>query len=123
MTAYEIAAALHTQRREGTTVDRDGVHNPHKMGYYVGGLFPSLVFEDIEDFDRGEVAWWIGTHPAKYYGVWTDADTGKVYVDAVQWAVTRGAALSLGRDRGELAVWDIRKGEEIRTDSDENSQT
>lgn len=114
MDAYSIAAALHVYREDGVTVDEDGVADPHKVGYYVGGLYPSLVFDSVNDVDRGEVAWWVGTHGARYYGVWTDQETGKVYIDAVQWCVTRDNAIRAGRDRGEIAVWDIRKGEEIR---------
>lgn len=114
MSAYDIAATLHSYLEEGVTVDDEGVPNPHRMGYYVGGLYPSLVFNSVHEFDRGEVAWWVGTHGARYYGVWVDSEDGKVYVDAVQWAVTRQSAVQVGRDRGEIAVWDIRKGEEIR---------
>ncbi len=119
MTAYDIADVLYALKDQGATVHRDGEANPHGSGYYVGGLFPSLVFDSIHDVDRGEMAWWIGTHPAQYYGIWEDDETGKVYIDAVQWAVSRYAAVSVGRDRGEIAVWDIKNGQEVRCNDPE----
>lgn len=115
MSAFDITSTLHSYLSEGgVTVDEEGVPSPHKAGYYVGGLYPSLVFKSVEEFDRGEVAWWIGTHGARYYGVWVDSEDGKVYVDAVQWCATRQNAIIIGRERNEIAVWDVRKGEEIR---------
>ena len=119
MTAYGIADALYALKDQGATVDRDGIANPYDTGYYVGGLYPSLVFDSVHTMDRGEVAWWIGNHPANLYGVWEDDETGKVYVDAVQWDVSRRAAVQVGRDRGELAVWDIKNSREIRCDDPE----
>jgi len=116
MAAYDIANALYVSLKagEGATVDRDGIFDPRDHGYYVGGLFPSLVFDSVDTVDRGEVAWWIGTHVAKFYGVWADEETGKVYIDAVDWTYDLVAALTVGRNRGEIAVWDIAQGAEIR---------
>lgn len=116
MAAYDIANALYVCKDDGGTVDRDGMFDPNRTGYYVGGLYPSLVFDSVHDVDRGEVAWWVGTHFARYYGIWTDDETGKVYIDAVQWSVSREAAVRVGRYRGEIAVWDVKNGQEIRCD-------
>lgn len=119
MIAYDVAGSLHALRDQGATVSANGEANPHSVGYYVGGLYPSLVFDKIEDVDRGELAWWIGTHPARYYGIWEDDETGKVYIDAVQHVVTRGVAVQVGRDRGEIAVWDIANAADIRCNDPE----
>lgn len=122
MNAYRLAEILHAYKGEGATVHHDGSVNPYGTGYYIGGIFPPLVFDSVETVDRGEIAWWIGTHPANLYGVWTDDETGKVYVDATQWAITRRNAIEVGRERGELAVWDIRNNVEIRCQEGEVSE-
>jgi hypothetical protein len=64
-----------------------------------------------------DVAWFIeGTPDAEYFGVWTDTEGGTIYVDAVDWTPSRGNALAMARKRGELAVWDIARCAEVRTD-------
>lgn len=56
----------------------------------------------------------IRTIPAhKLFGVWTDSD-GTVYIDYVEHVDTLSAALSKARERGELAIWDLRNEREIR---------
>lgn len=114
-TPYSIAEILHTivKGGEGGTVDRDGIPLPTD-GYYVGGLFPSLVFDSVHDVDRGELAWWIGNNEASFYGVWEDTDTGKIYFDGSSWVYDVSSALGVGKARGEIAIWDIAQNAEIR---------
>jgi len=115
MNAHTVATALFSNMNTGGTVRAsDGLLDPKGEGYYVGGLVPSLVFDSIQDVDRGELAWWIGMHPFNYYGVWTDSEDGKVYFDAVSHFRTLQASLFVGRQRGEIAIWDIANGKEIR---------
>lgn len=114
MSAYQIAETLAAFRNEGGTVDRTGELATHETGYYVGGLFTPLVFDSADEVDRGEIAWWVGNHYANHYGVWTDSETGKVYIDAVTYLMTESYALLAGRERGELAIWDVKNGVEIR---------
>ena len=117
MTAYDVAAALVSLTGEGGTVrSHDGAVNPYMIGYYVSGIIPSLVFDSVQDVDRGEVAWWIGLNPAPLYGAWVDDETGKVYFDGTQRFITKSSALLAGVERGEIAIWDIRKGVEVRCD-------
>ena len=117
--AYHLALVLHTMSGDGVdgTVSSRNEVLPNK-GYYVGGKFPSLVVESKDKVDRGELAWWIGNNPAKWYGVWTDTETGKIYFDGVTHMVTRSAALWLARGRSEIAIWDIAEGAEIRLAGD-----
>lgn len=114
-TAYDIASDLFFSAKagEGRTVDRDDIPLPAD-GYYVGGIFPSLVFDSVDEIDRGELAWWIGSNHASFYGVWADQETGKIYFDGSSWVFDVVNAMELGRIRGEIAVWDIANGKEIR---------
>ena len=117
MNGYEVAERLYSLVKAGEdgTIATDGAPLP-EMGYYVGGRTPSLVYKSVEDVDRGEIAYWVGTHGvASFYGVWTDSETGTVYFDAVSLMESRAAANLLAKRRGELAIWDIANGEEIRT--------
>jgi hypothetical protein len=104
------------------THGEDGTVSAHNIdlpttGYYVGGKYPSLTFDYPHLVDRGEIAWWIGNNPSPWYGVWVDSDDGKVYIDAVNHVDSQRVALSLGRIRQEIAVWDIENGKEIRVDA------
>lgn len=115
MNAYEIATDLFFSAKagEGRTIDRDDIPMPPD-GYFVGGLFPSLVFDSVGEIDRGEVAWWIGNNEASFYGVWIDEETGKVYFDGSSWVFDLYSALAVGKARNEIAIWDIANSEEIR---------
>jgi hypothetical protein len=122
MNAYRIAELLHAMvkgEEGGGTVRRTESPLP-SGGYYVGGIYPSLVFPSVDTFDRGEVAWWIGNHFASFYGVWVDSTDGKVYVDAVSHFHFIKNALDNGKARGEIAIWGIKENEEIRVDSHED---
>ena len=52
-------------------------------------------------------------NPGRYVGVWTDPATGICYVDPVTHVAGRDEAEKLGREYGELAIWDAFLGEEI----------
>lgn len=115
-TAYDLALSLFTMAKGGT----DGTISAHddvpvpSLGYLVGGRHPSLVFDSVNDIDRGELGWWIGKYPSRYYGVWVDTEDGRIYFDTVTHMVTRTFAENLGRQRDEVAIWDIANNAEIR---------
>lgn len=123
MSAYELAAALYDMSIHGEdgTISAYGEALPSE-GYYVGGKCESLVFKSTAEIDRGELAWWIGSNSARWYGVWVDSADGRVYFDAVTRTETRNLALILGKVRGEIAVWDIANGVEIRVNKDSLDQ-
>src|SRR5881628_472523 len=91
-------------------------------GYYVGGVRPSLVVSDATLIDRGEVAWFVGGTDARYFGVWKDTETGMIYIDASDHVDNRQDALYLATERGEIAVWDIANGVEIRVNADQGAE-
>jgi len=112
MNAYDVALTLSVMARakEDGTVDSfanlDGFEQDSlpKTGFYVGGVRPSLVISNIADLDRGDLAWFIGGTEARYFGVWTDTETGMIYFDAVTHVDNFHDAFSLGAERGEIAI-------------------
>lgn len=115
MNGFEAATKLVNMAlvQEDGTIDTIGDPLP-LTGFYVGGVRPSLVYSVFDQIDRGDVGWFVGGTDARYFGVWTDTETGNVYIDAVTHVKTRKEALALGAERGEIAVWDILNSEEVR---------
>lgn len=73
--------------------------------------------EDIRSYverKRGVVAGSRITRPA-YVGAWQDG--ADIVLDVVEILSDRAEAVAAGQTRGELAIWDLARGEEIRTDS------
>jgi len=97
---------------EGHTVPLSGSPMPYE-GFYVGGSVPSLVTDTLPSED--DVHAYVDTFPyAEYAGIWTDSETGKVYVDIVDHYNSAAVATHVARTRGELAVWDISGQQEVR---------
>lgn len=53
-------------------------------------------------------------HPAIYAGAWVDKHTGKVFLDASLCVPDREAAVTLGRQFGQIAIYDVTSGSEVR---------
>jgi len=119
MSTFELAAELYYLALDGNdaTVSAYGEPSLPTDGYYVGGKIPSLVFNNIHEIDRGELAWWLGSNTfVRYYGVWTDQEDGKIYFDGVTHMGTLAGAAALARRRKEIAVWDILNEDEVRVE-------
>lgn len=54
-----------------------------------------------------------------FIGGWDDEQDGLVYFDVSELVASREEALALGKERGEKAIYDSLKGEEIRVEHDE----
>jgi hypothetical protein len=54
------------------------------------------------------------TEKGKVFGGWVDTETGKTYLDVVTVYADREEAIKFGRFYGEIAIFDLSKGEEIR---------
>jgi hypothetical protein len=99
----------------GCTIDRMG--NPAGDGFIVGGVCPSLVISGtspIDPAERDQVAQFVAFGGGDHFGSWWDGTTGKIHIDVVSFIADRNAAIHLGRERGEIAIWDSAAGEEIR---------
>lgn len=117
----EITDVLLAHRDEGLSINIDG-ESP-KDGYMVGGEVTSFVIscpfelsalDGVDAFLRLNEA--LLDQPAYYAGVWTDSDTGLIYVDISRKVDDLYTALALADSRNELAVWDVVNGKEVRTE-------
>lgn len=90
-------------------------------GYVVGGVTASLVVDPnaesnfdlyyrLTDWTRFVVA----TFPDSLVGFWRDDATGLYHFDVSDHIATESEAAALGRERGEIAIWDIDNASEIR---------
>ena len=82
-------------------------------GYYVGGASWSMV-RAAAMITRDDVRTFIAAHAdAPFIGMWTE--DGRVFLDAVDHITDRDDAIKLGRERHELAIYDIANGQTITT--------
>lgn len=84
----------------------------HDSGFYVGGATATVVIPESE-FDSETLSQAISdvSGRTRYIGTWVH--DGSVYVDAVTYLRDAKQAIELGRERGELAVYDIAGGSEL----------
>jgi hypothetical protein len=92
----------------GGTFAVDGSAVP-TTGYFVGGAVPSLI-----NPTREQMIDFIETAGADYVGFWEDSETLALYVDAVDHTESEAFARRLSILRGEIAYWDVVKGDEVR---------
>lgn len=120
LSVRDVTNILWSRQDTGHSVNLRG--DTPKSGYMVGGWVPSLVIEG-EDLDRTPLAvtdkWLLENYrllqySSWYAGIWTDQDTGKVYIDISQNIQSREVALGVAAELEELAVWDVENNEEIR---------
>lgn len=50
-----------------------------------------------------------------HIGGWTDKETGLTHLDVSHKIGSRNRAISAGKSRNQIAIWDVSKGREIRT--------
>lgn len=92
----------------------------HEHGYWVGGVMPSAVLTDAmlatnygtRVVERQAI---MARKLGHYIGAWRDSVTGTNYFDLSQWVPDLSDAMRIATERGELAIWDIRNGCELRT--------
>lgn len=103
---------------DGGTARLNGTTPLPTTGYYVGGKVSALVEDDPRDVDPGSV--WIflayleSQQIAPFVGWWTDAETGKLWIDATTWHANYNDAEAQCRDRHEIAFYDVKRGRSIR---------
>jgi hypothetical protein len=107
-----------TARDGGVTVSLvSGDVASHTTGFYVGGRVKESIVRDPSDLAEYQNAvdkttrWAGGTG---YIGAWKNTDTGWVHVDASDYVPDFESAVRIGRERGELAIWEIAGGTEYR---------
>lgn len=107
----------------GATIPLNG-GAPPTVGFMVGGVAPPIVLSGEAASDpvllramvnaRLDGPWSVAADlPTMYLGSWTDTD-GTVYVEISERVETLQQAERLGRERREIAVWDLAAGREVR---------
>ena len=116
-TAALIAVGI-AEGEHGGTFTLDGSETP-TTGYFVGGVVPSLVIRKAREGFHYEIIreFVLDAPDGSMVGFWFDGDTGACYVDVVDHVILEEFAKSVGRARGELAIWDVANAEEIRTEA------
>lgn len=114
-------AQIITSPEGGTASLNERITALPDTGYYVGGLVSPLVIDDVDSITQDDrwnlevfVAYLIETVGADYIGWWTDSETGKLWIDGTTWHLGEFIAARVGRERGELAIYDIRGERELR---------
>lgn len=121
---HDITNVLREHLEDGYSVNVYG--EVPTSGYMVGGEVEAL--ELSKDHPRPYLTTdaWLDKHwsyfsrfPAEYYaGIWKDSETGITYVDISRNVEDIHTAVGIALSRGEIAVWDVTNGKEIRTDWD-----
>lgn len=123
MRPHEITNILMEHLEDGYSINVSG--ETPTDGYMVGGEVPSLVLEENNYRPYYTTDRWLEEHwntllkPGMFAGIWLDKDTGIGYVDISRNVADMYSALAIADARGELAVWDVAHGAEVRTEKGE----
>ena len=112
--AIELAIERHSHSPDGAWA---GSIDPYASplddlddGTYIMGI------EGLEDIVKPMGGYWIGTEAVQavydvpqgqYLGVWTDPTDGKRYYDRTVYRLDLTEALKLGKEHGQISIWDI----------------
>lgn len=85
-------------------------------GYLCGIPGHGMKSRNADNATVKELAAWAAMHEHAGHaiGSWQDEATNILYFDVSDWHETLADALDAARERGELAVWDIANGAEVR---------
>jgi hypothetical protein len=84
----------------GTYLNLDGqfILSHAKSGYWVA----VHKYDSLDDTITGD-----------YVGVWTNPESGVMYLDRSVWVADKADAIALGKQQGQLAIWDCANETEI----------
>lgn len=116
MDIKEAAVFIATEVAEGRDGSYSFNYEEPKTGFFVGGRSWTLVtrpdvFDPYTALDFLEAHRTVLSHKAVFVGWWTHQ--GKVYLDVTDRFRSRQNAIAEGKARGEIAIWDIERKEEI----------
>ena len=85
---------------DGTYLNLDGqfIKSHATSGYWVA----VHQFDTLDDVSTGD-----------YVGVWTNPESGVMYLDRSVWVADLDTAIALGKQQGQLAIWDIANETEV----------
>ena len=113
-------AAAVSQVTESGGCSVDNLGQAPVFGFMVGVPEHSRKIDGASWIDRADAAHtFITEHVSEwrrgaYFGIWVDAATATMYLDVAERFHDRETALSAARQRGEIAIWDVVAGREIR---------
>ena len=99
----------------GITVTSRLVKVKKRTGFFVSLKNQGTVI-DLKDFTPDTLSERINSlwvKDTQYIGIWVDKANKKVYIDVSVWVQDRDQAIQKGIDEGQIAIWDIEKGQEI----------
>ena len=67
----------------------------------------------LDDYGRAHAG--ALAQPGAHVGGWTDKESHKTYLDVSQRIPGRDAAVAAGKARNQIAIWDVKGGQEVRT--------
>jgi len=117
----DITDILLDHSDEGYSVNAE--NEVPKSGYMVGGYVPSLVLAGPYEYRVYHTtdAWltrnwhFFSEGLGEYFaGVWTDQETGKIYIDISRNIESLDEAIAVGLNFNEIAIWDVENNREIR---------
>lgn len=113
----DLSVLAHQDRFTGGTYSLTDRPAPTD-GYMVGGVSWSLVI-DVNRLTRSMIRMYVHQHlmhlleGTRYLGIWTDEATERTYLDVSEHVLSYDRAQAVAWKRGELAIWDNARREEI----------
>lgn len=113
----------HVRRENGMSVSMETGEEP-KQGFMVARKEGSVIVDAAKFFDAIEgkkvLSDFIKANRERlgagvYLGIWHNKKNGKVYLDVVDNVIVRGDAERMGRERNQIAIWDVVNKVEIQT--------
>lgn len=100
-------------RGEGATANLINPDRVETRGYYVAGTAASFTvpLKRVKTNDYLDFIDYARSHAAEWVGAWIHGY--RVWFDVVDHVPDLEGALDLARERGEIAIYDIERGEEV----------
>lgn len=120
-------SAKTTAETSGSTISTKNGYVP-KAGFMVAVdtdrskvIHVDLDDPDVEKKLAGEIKKYMTDNKdllgqkGKYLGTWQDSATGDLYLDVSTHVKNKAEAVALGRKHNQIAIWDVKHGQEINT--------
>lgn len=122
-TVADMALAAHMENGGSTTHLRWG--DLSGVPLYVVSIYPDLgLIKEGKEIDREEMKGFIERHmdlfadPRVCFGTWFNEDDGKTYIDINVVLADKEAAIELGRQYNQIAIFNLASFEETDTGGD-----
>jgi hypothetical protein len=118
MSLQPLTDIENVRRHGGMTFDRYRLPVRPEAGYFVSIHSIIFAWHSLDDvWAELPQHYWPNEYYNDYLGFWQDPETGFWYVDFVLHTYSMEHALTLARERGEIAIYDLANGTDVRVDS------